>query len=62
MKIFPVKTLIVCLTACFISTEILTFDYMKFDATASLLQQSAKALGRMRPLLSPNPAAKLERL
>ena len=41
---FPLRTLIVCFTAWLITTELLVFDQVKFDAKAELLEQVARAL------------------
>ena len=41
---FPSRTLMVCLTAWLIATEVLIFDEVKFNANAALLEQAARAL------------------
>jgi hypothetical protein len=43
---FPLRTLMVCLTAWLIATEVLIFDEVKFNANAALLEQAARALRR----------------
>jgi hypothetical protein len=43
---FPLSTLMVCLTAWLITTEVLIFDEVKFNANAALLEQAARALRR----------------
>lgn len=41
---FPLRTLIVCFTVWLITTELLVFDQVKFDAKAELLEQVTRAL------------------
>jgi hypothetical protein len=41
---FPLRTLIVCFTVWLITTEVLVFDQVKFDAKAELLEQATRAL------------------
>jgi hypothetical protein len=41
---FPLRTLIVCFTVWLITTELLVFDQVKFDAKAELLEQATRAL------------------
>ena len=43
-KPFPLRTLMVCFTIWLISTEILVFAQVRFNANADLLQQAARAL------------------
>jgi hypothetical protein len=45
-KSFPLRTLMVCFTAWLITTEVLIFDEVKFNANAALLEQAARALRR----------------
>ena len=40
---FPLRTLIVCFTVWLITTELLVFDQVKFDAKAELLEQVTRA-------------------
>jgi hypothetical protein len=43
-RLFPLRTLMVCLTLWLIATEFLVFDQLKFDAKVDLLDQAARAL------------------
>jgi hypothetical protein len=40
----PLRTLIVCFTVWLITTEVLVFDQVKFDAKTELLEQATRAL------------------
>jgi len=67
-KSFPLRTLMVCFTAWLITTDILIFDEVKFNANAALLEQAARALRRPEVVVpserSPNfqSGAKMQRL
>lgn len=41
---FPLRTLLVCSTAWAVATELMVFDYMKFDARRELLEQATRVL------------------
>ena len=41
---FPLGTLTVCFTVWLITTEVLVFDQVKFDAKAELVEQATRAL------------------
>ena len=43
-RLFPLRTLMVCLTIWLIATEFLVFDQLKFNAKAELLDQAARTL------------------
>jgi hypothetical protein len=44
LRVFPLRTLMVCSTIWLIATEVLIFDQVKFNAKAELLNQAARAL------------------
>ncbi len=48
---FPLRTLIVCFTVWLITTEVLVFDQVKFDAKTELLEQATRALRGPQVLL-----------
>jgi hypothetical protein len=65
---FPLRTLMFCFTLWLITTEILVFDQVKFDAKTQLLEQAAHALHGPQVLIPTEPpsnvpgGAKMERL
>lgn len=61
MKTFPLRTFLVCVTSWAIATEILVFDYLKFNARAELIEQAARAL-RPADTFYPNAPEKLQHL
>ncbi len=52
---FPLRTLMFCFTLWLITTEILVFDQVKFDAKTQLLEQAAHALRRPQVLIPTQP-------
>jgi hypothetical protein len=65
---FPLRTLMFCFTLWLITTEILVFDQVKFDAKTQLLEQAARALRGPQVLIPTQPpsnvpgGAKMQRL
>ena len=53
MSTFPLRTFPACLTVCVVITEILVFDYLKFDAKRELLEQAARVLQQRQSLEQP---------
>jgi hypothetical protein len=45
----------VCLTLCFVTTEVLIFDYLKFDAKRELLDQATRVLQQRQSSLEQPP-------
>jgi hypothetical protein len=56
---FPLRTLIVCFTVWLITTEVLVFDQVKFDAKAELLEQATRAFGGPQVLVPTERPSRL---
>ena len=50
-RLFPFRTLLVCLTVWLIATEILIFDQIKFSVRAQLIEQATRAIHESRLLI-----------
>jgi hypothetical protein len=51
-RLFPLRTLLVCLTVWLIATEVLIFDQIKFNIRIEALEQATRAM-RGSQLLVP---------
>jgi hypothetical protein len=52
---FPLRTFIVCVTTWAVATELMLFDYIKFDAKRELLEQTARLLQQRQSSLESPP-------